>query len=77
MRLRHGGLGGVMDFSSWEARLQTAPNIGPLVSQMYNQGKLILFSIIEITKPSFTSALQQLYACLRPPFRENLLGFVR
>ena len=33
MRLRHGGLGGVMDFSTFEARLETSTSIEPLVSQ--------------------------------------------
>ena len=33
MRLRHGGLGGVMDFSTFEARLETSTTIEPLVSR--------------------------------------------
>ena len=39
MRLRHGGLGGVMDFSGFQARLESSSTIGPLVSHLFIETK--------------------------------------
>ena len=41
MRLRHGGLGGVMDFSGFQARLESSTTIGPLVSYLFIETKVL------------------------------------